>query len=249
MTKKNESSTTQTPKSHNPGEYLKPLFRDEFALVVLIGSFAIIVALAVVVIVKSSDNTLTVFNILLPVLATWVGTVLAFYFGKQNFESANQQVQKIFNRLAPEPDTEELVTSIMRPYSDMKFYRIPEGKTEADVTMQELKDNCENNKVTRLPIIDNAGKPKYMIHESLINKYLSEDAKNADKTLEAFVKENDCTADKGFVLAAEDTSIAEAKAKMEACKCQDIFITKGGTADEPLLGWISNVRLVKELKA
>ena len=35
----------------------------------------------------------TLLRILLPVFATWVGTVLAYYYGRENFESASREVQ------------------------------------------------------------------------------------------------------------------------------------------------------------
>jgi hypothetical protein len=36
-----------------------------------------------------------VFNALLPLLATWVGMVLAYYFSRKNFETASQSVERM----------------------------------------------------------------------------------------------------------------------------------------------------------
>ena len=36
-----------------------------------------------------------VFNALLPLLGTWVGTVLAYYFSRKNFEAASQSVERM----------------------------------------------------------------------------------------------------------------------------------------------------------
>ncbi len=65
--------------------------RDRLSWVILIGSLAVITILAMTVIIQSDDkkDTMTIFNMILPVTASWIGTILAFYFGKQNFESAN----------------------------------------------------------------------------------------------------------------------------------------------------------------
>jgi hypothetical protein len=49
-------------------------------------------------------------------------------------------------------------------------------------------------------------------------------------------------------VAASDT-IATAKARLDALpSCQDIFITQEGKGDQPLLGWVSNIRLGKYLQ-
>src|SRR5262245_15336751 len=39
-------------------------------------------------------------GILLPVIGTWIGTVLAFYFTKENFEAANRSVQSMVGRIS-----------------------------------------------------------------------------------------------------------------------------------------------------
>lgn len=57
-------------------------------------------------------------------------------------------------------------------------------------------------------------------------------------------------ADHGFVLASAKDTIQAAKAKLDRqTSCQDIFITAHGKPDQPLLGWVSNVRFGKFLQA
>jgi hypothetical protein len=36
-----------------------------------------------------------IFNALLPLAGTWVGTVIAYYFSSKNFETANQSMQRV----------------------------------------------------------------------------------------------------------------------------------------------------------
>jgi len=68
----------------------------------LIFSALSITVLAGYAIAKDPTNTMTIFNVILPVFASWVGTILAFYFGRENFESANKQVRELVDRLTPE---------------------------------------------------------------------------------------------------------------------------------------------------
>lgn len=58
-----------------------PRIRDWLAIGITLGSILALFVLALVAVIRA--HTL---DILLPVLATWVGTVIAYYFSKENFE-------------------------------------------------------------------------------------------------------------------------------------------------------------------
>jgi hypothetical protein len=227
--------------------------RSILAYVTLMFSALAITALAVVAIVMDHKNAMTIFNIVLPVFASWVGTILAFYFGRENFESANQQVRELVERLTPEQRAQAPVTSVMRSLLNTAFFQIPEGKSDQDVKLSELISKFGAN-VSRLPIITAENKAKYMIHESSIDKYIASGGKQED-SLEKFIDTQkkagfEFGVNKGFIVVSERTTLADAKRKMEETpSCQDIFITKGGSPDEPLTGWISNLRLGKYLEA
>jgi hypothetical protein len=228
--------------------------RSNLAYGILAFSTAAIIVLAIYVIRKDPDNAMTIFNIVLPVFASWVGTILAFYFGRENFESANKQVRELVQRLTPEERAKALVNSIMRSLDDMVHFEIPAGKAAQDIKLSELSSKFGGN-VSRLPITDAEKKPKYMIHDSSIDKYVASGGKLED-SLEKFLDNRknagiEFGIDKGFVVVSEQTTLTDAKRKMEGKKplCQDIFITKKGNSDEPLVGWVSNVRLAKFLEA
>ena len=76
--------------------------RNVIASATLIFSASAITVLAVFTIIQRPERTLTIFNIVLPVFASWVGTILAFYFGRENFESANQQVRELVQKIMPD---------------------------------------------------------------------------------------------------------------------------------------------------
>ena len=226
------------------------------AFVILLISLMAIALLAAVAIWNDKNNAMTIFNIALPVFASWVGTILAFYFGKENFESANTQIREIIKNLTPEEMAKNPIIEIMRKYcTDMVVFKIPEGKTDGDIRLSEFC-NLFSDTVNRLPIINPDDSPKYIIHQSRIQAYLLSSAKNSDSdTLAKFIEDSkgsniEFGYKKGFVIVSEKSTIAEAKLTMEqfSPSCQDIFITKGGTEKEPLLGWISNVRLSKYLQ-
>lgn len=67
-------------------------------------SFTAIIVISIVYmnISKDTERGDRLFNALLPLLSTWVGTVLVFYFGKESFESASKKYEQIINKLSPE---------------------------------------------------------------------------------------------------------------------------------------------------
>ena len=87
-----------------------------------------------------------------------------------------------------------------------------------------------------------------MVHESTVSKYLAADEHERGNALRSLVDAHAefVTLDSGFVVVPESATIATAKTKMaQARACQDIFVTKSGNPEEPILGWVSNVRLAK----
>jgi len=97
-------------------------------MVLLIGIVAIVVLALVLMIsfavlaqyqapLKDKVDTLIggVFSTVLPVIATWVGTVLAFYFGSENFRQAAQSTREaLSDRLAPKKKIGD--PGVMVPY-------------------------------------------------------------------------------------------------------------------------------------
>jgi hypothetical protein len=75
------------------------------------------------------ENTRTVFNALLPLLGTWVGTVLAYYFSRKNFESASQSVERMVTLTTEQKLAQLFVEKEMLHPSQIVAYQIPSGKT------------------------------------------------------------------------------------------------------------------------
>ncbi len=236
--------------------------RDNIAAATLGFTTIAITILAIVSVIQEPLEAKNILNIVLPVFASWVGTVLAFYFGRENFETANKQVGELIEtsnkqvgeliqRLTPEQRAKKQVTSIMRGLGNMTVFTVQQEQSKQDIKISDLRNKFNNVNVSRLPIVDAEKNPLYMIHESKIDQYIAKGGK-ADDTLENFVSTPGVNFElnKGFVVVSENTSLSEAKRKMEEIpSCQDIFITKEGSPDEPLTGWISNVRMAKYLES
>jgi hypothetical protein len=233
--------------------------RFTLARSVLIVSIAGLGILAAIVIILNPRSAKDVFNILLPVFAAWVGTVLAYYFSGENYEKASQQVADIVKQVSPLERLRSLPVRdhMIKPADMVKINLTPE-KGEGNLkVVKDILDFMKSKDKNRLPILDDKDRPKYIIHRSMIDKYLAQEtlvAKKADKLQDITFKdllegEEDLKRifSKGFATVPEDATIAEAKCVMEALDdCLDVFVTKGGSRKEPVIGWLTNV-MISEL--
>jgi hypothetical protein len=225
-------------------------------------SIVSILVLAVVIVFRDATEAMNVFNILVPVFASWVGTVLAFYFGRENFQTANEQARETNKQMLtmaqqaqPQAATKS-VTEVMKPLADIDVTRIPVGGDDGSVLLSQMLAKFKP-KINRMPVLDPEGKPKYMIHEASIKEYLADvDQALPSDSMETFLKQQAGEMPpllygngEAFAVVKESATLAEAKAAMDALpRCLDVFITVNGTPDEPLTGWISNVRLSRYLR-
>lgn len=72
--------------------------RTWLAEAIVIGAGLGVVFLAIFTIMIAADKDQTsrlVFTTVVPLFATWVGTVLAFYFAKDNFQAATDSVMRL----------------------------------------------------------------------------------------------------------------------------------------------------------
>lgn len=235
------------------------LLRNKIALRILLASAFAITLLAVITIVQKPDSAMTIFNITLPVFSSWVGTVLAFYFGRENFESAsekvesaNEKVRELIGKLSPEERATAPMSSIMRKVAETTVVKLAADRGDEQVVLKDMR-KLLSPEISRLPVLQASGAPKYIVHGSAIDRYLADGGKEDDTLAELIAKlgaDGRFGARRGFALARPEDPIAQGKAKMEAISgCLDIFVTTDGTSEQPLVGWVSNVRLGKFLRS
>ena len=235
---------TKQPRSSTDGT-------QNIAILVLGISGIALIIFGIVAIWVDRQNTMTIFNSLLPVVASWVGTILAFYFGRRNFEAAGELAE----RLSPvDQASMEPIANIMRPINEITYFTIPENQSEKDVPLSKIAEKF-SEQISRVPVLTFDKKILYMIHKSRVDEYESSavGGKLAD-TLDVFIdtmkkRKIEFDLGKGFALVSEKTSTAEAKQRIDTTPAQDVFITKTGKPDEPVTGWVSNTRLCKYLEA
>jgi hypothetical protein len=207
---------------------------------------------------SNQDDTIKeLFSSLLPVLSMWVGTILAFYFSKENFAAAAQQATALVKQLTPEQRLQTIaVSDVMIPMGQAKAHDWKEGetpKTPLKLLLGELTDSNYN----RLPIVDpSTGQVKYVIHRSLMDRFIATKALESSAPGAAGLTLADLIKDErigrtiaGFSAVASDAKLNAVKAQMDGNRdCDDVFVTQDGTKGGRAIGWITNVIVAERSK-
>lgn len=205
------------------------------------------------------DAARLLFSSLLPLFGTWVGTILAFYYTKENFEAASRGTLDVVRTVAQRLNTTP-VTDVMMPRSKIISVTAPDGLRELAITEVEKKFEAEGEngqRISRLLILDAGGACVGILHRSVFNEILANGLRSkppvdptADKLGKLLELKYPAHSGKTYLDFVRDTvayvgrerSLADAKAAMEQRPgCQDVVVTATGDRTEAVLGWISNV--------
>ena len=215
------------------------------AIIILSISVAGSIALSIFVICMVDegnrfDAVQYVFSAVLPLLGTWVGTILAYYFSKENFELANRSVQEMAKQMTP---IQKLKSIPVRDKMIHKSNMIKLNVTSANplnkiLIVGHILKTLKDAKRNRLPILDRNGFPLYIIHRSMIDKYLANlsivdklsYAELEAKTLEDLLNEDSEMKnlfETSWVTVSDKMNLSDAKEEMDqVTDCSDVFITK-----------------------
>lgn len=195
-----------------------------------------------------------IFGALLPLWGTWIGTILAYYYSKENFESANRSVQQLVEKITSEKKLESVkAKDVMILKKDLKYKTMTAGQTLADFKIKEMLEYLKTEGIRRLLILNDKDAALYVIHRDLMSHYIA-DQSFAGKAIDQLTL-NDMysssqdmknTIDNSAKFINENSNLLDAKNLMDQNKtCLDVFITKTGKNDEPALGWITNVTITE----
>jgi len=222
-------------------------------LIALVGIGFAIAALAIDKNVKDAFTILQyIFGSLLPLWGTWIGTILAYYYSKENFESANKSVQQLVDKVTSEKKLQSVkAKDVMISRSKLVCQVMSSGE---DLSKFKLKEDCldftTTNKIKRVLILDEHDLALYAIHRDLISFFIASETLAGHDIAGATLKDmlekgSDDTKQimkNSVKFIGQDANLLEAKNLMLQYKtCQDVFITNNGNPSEPVLGWITNV--------
>lgn len=216
----------------------------------------VVVAVALMHTATNKDEaSRLVFASVMPLVGSWVGIVLAFYFSRENMEIAQQNAENLTRLGREELLKKTAAADTMIELSAINFVRL-EPNGEDKVLLMPLAMSARS----RHPVLDPENKPTYMVHQSLVHRFIAKQASVPGAqsttlqqlTLADLLKDKDLahTVRNTFATVGPEATLAEAKAKMETKPdCQDVFVTRDGTANSAVLGWLTNVDIGRAAKA
>jgi hypothetical protein len=227
--------------------------RDRLAIFIVSLSVACIAAASGPAIGFSSaaermETTRLVFSSVLPLLGTWVGTVLAFYFARENLEKATESTLRLARQLEPQTP----VRHVMLPRESIVSYNLGTGEDPGTVKLVDLYRKMRAEQRQRLPIVAESGAVLYVVHESttvsVARRNDPGDPAQFTETIgdllrrPAFREYKKAIEAIGFV--GIDATLADARKAMRSVeRCNDVFVTMGGRKDDQMVGWLTNTDL------
>ncbi len=179
-------------------------------------------------------------------------------FSKQATDKLRELFDNLFKTEGGDQRADKLdvglpVTEAMVPIDQMTVFRLDADPSEP-VKLEQLLELVKGV-VTRIPVLDHDGRARYVIHQSLLYKFVSDRAMQEGRafdpqapTLDDFLASEGTRAVVEGTLAfvPETATVADAKQAMEEVDgCRDVFVTKDGTPSGEVLGWLTNVEIGK----
>ena len=181
------------------------------------------------VIANKIDALLTgVFSAVLPVFATWVGTVIAFYFTNESFRQAAQVAREsasgLIERLRSLP-----IKLTMLPLKGIKLLKLTAGASLETADLAEVKaafdQTSKDEPISRPLILDSADRLVAVMHRSMWSELLASDP-DTGKALAAV----------GTQPASAASAGAAAQASQPAPPQTKIDLTLGKLISRPIPG-------------
>ena len=134
------------------------------------------------------------------------------------------------------------------------FYKDLGRETPEAIRLGDLRAELNKSGLNRIPVLDGEGRPVYIVHRSMIDKFVADSAWTrpevspgsftlADLLAEPSMKE---MFESTFVVVGRRSNLAEVKSAMVARPgCLDAFVTENGRRDEPVIGWLTNVDIAR----
>ena len=237
------------------GEMAKPFpsgdtsTRAWLAIAIVVASILSILVLSIVSIATAgatrAATSRLVFSSVLPLLGTWVGTVLAFYFARDSLQAATESTLALTGRELATP-----VASVMIREADFVAYDLGTDDQVEAIQLTAVRDKMRqlSPPSRRLPIRNALGAVLYVIHDATLAAYAESEQLTAD-TLTGTIGDllskqelKELVTAIGFV--SEKATVSDARAKMGSIKnCNDIFVTASGNSSERAIGWLTNTLL------
>jgi hypothetical protein len=230
--------------------------RHRLTFVIISIAMVAIAALCIVVIAVDvaarAEHVRLVFGSVLPLFGTWVGTVLAYYYSRENLTAATQSVGNLAKQMtAAGPSASIPVKNVMHSLSEID--QLPDSLCKpiaklADSLIKDIIEAVEKKKRHRVPVFDENGVAKYMIHTSSLHAFVSRRAMANQSTeglklkdLFAEMPDVKTLFESSFGVVSASATLADVLAELQKSPTYfDVFVTSSGNRSEPVMGWVTD---------
>jgi|GEM_PF-2754599 len=209
---------------------------------------------------KAVETAFGVFTMLGPMMAGWVGVVIGYYFANKAHQDASNNTQKLLERMSP---AERLRTSTMK-----RAMRLPplidtvsvvrDAERRITNPLIDALSIVQRKNRTRAPLVetmkDGTQRMVAVLHESTLYDFLHRKLQEGiplDRLTIQDLLDDPHSARRleGSLKAlCESDPLLEAKKLMERnSKVQDVVITTTGQLDAPMVGWVTNVDVLRHI--
>ncbi|MBB5754988.1 hypothetical protein [Prosthecomicrobium pneumaticum] len=188
-----------------------------------------------------------------PLLGAWIGAVIAFYFARDNFESAAQNTKALLQEALPDRLTSIAAAEAMIPADKLLTVSTPED--DGRPLYGDILKTFEAKGLSRV-IVLKGRKGLGVIHDSTVNRFVL--GKTATGAQAADIKLSDLLGDPAIapilddtaIYVAPNTTLAAVRKAMEARStalgsCRDAFVTTTGAPSDDIVGYLSDLDIAK----
>lgn len=242
--------------------------RSTIAFILLGAGALLIAAVAGVAIIfagpdERADTSRLVFTTLVSVVGTWIGTILAFYFGAANVKAGSEATVSAL-QAAGQLAGDTPVSKEMTPVGSFNPIRRVADLAEADgLTLKSLQDDMARTGKSRVPILTKSGAALLVVHRPDIDRDQSkqirllaqQDAVKPEELKQTLdgrtlgqLREDSAlkAAVEMFATVPLTATMAQARDQMKLQPdCKDVFVTSNGERDGAVLGWLTNSALAR----
>jgi len=237
----------------------KPFFNAKNIIAIGIAGLAVFTILFITIKVLGSnlDEGLDfVAKSVLPLVATWMGAIIAYYFAKDNFDATTEQSDKMIDKLTMEKRLESVkVTDAMIPLSEIQYFSLSDFLEKK--IMSEILDNKSMKGLNRFLFFDGK-KCEFVIHRSIFDRFITfrlgkEEKGVKELKLKDLIAEKDKAihdyVHKGISYISQAGCLLDAKKLIDDNKSsEDIIVTRTGKENEDVVGWIPDTLLAEYAK-
>lgn len=236
--------------------------RERIALGVLVTSIAAVLIISGIVVWRHNDKetSQSVMSATLPLYGTWVGTILAFYFSRNAFESAstassrNAEIFNQFNKslvsAPPSPDNTLAKISLKSLANGLIF-----SQNDLAKPLQEVVNDMVSKERYKTIVVDAEKKYVDLISRINASAFLTQPGSpstqpptvNAPSTPPSMKDYLDWRRKQGVkaqpivVFLPETATLADADTQLKATPgCRDIIVTSDGNRTSPVVVYVTD---------